>query len=420
MTVFTFVERWLVDAKHARYGFAVTRILVGATGLGLLAANFTTRLYTFGSGSAWNGEAAAPRSEFPNIWIFSLFNRIALNDVLFTICYVLLAVLAVLVLVGWRKRFVLPVYFVGWVSFIEMNDLVGDQGDNMYRITLLTLLFTDCASRWSLDARRRRRQRGERRSPNFLRELWNGDALVPAWLTNPVHNLALVTLTAQVSFIYVSGALYKAAGTTWQNGTAIYAPLQTQRFGPWPELNELVVAWPPVLAALAWGSILLQLSFPFMLLRRPTRIIALVGICGFHVGIAVLMGLPWFSLAMIAVDAVFVRDSTWRGFGERLKRAWQEGRARAAGAPATRDAAPGDADQPPELENVEHPDPDDLDDDPAADELDERRARDEFDGDEFADEDPAEGDPDEGGPERAGSGAERPVTSGGGNRGSRS
>src|SRR5699024_2359524 len=30
-------EYWLVDAKHARYGLAITRILLGATALGLLA-----------------------------------------------------------------------------------------------------------------------------------------------------------------------------------------------------------------------------------------------------------------------------------------------------------------------------------------------------------------------------------------------
>lgn len=321
-----FAERWLVVEKHARYGIAVTRILIALTGLGLLAANFQTRLYTFGSGSAWNGEAAAPRSDFPNLPLFSLFNRIALDDVLFTLAYLALGALAVALLVGWRTRVVLPLYFVGWVSFIEMNDLVGDQGDNMYRITLLSLLFTDCASRWSMDARRR--ARAHLATGPWPVRAWRGQRVLPAWLTNAVHNLVLVTLTAQVSFIYVSGALYKAGGDAWQNGSAIYDPLHTQRFGSWPELSELVTAWAPLATALAWGSIILQLSFPFLLLRRPTRIVALFGILGFHIGIAVLMALPWFSLAMIAVDAIFIRDVTWRGMQERVVTAWRQARAR--------------------------------------------------------------------------------------------
>lgn len=33
---------------------------------------------------------------------------------------------------------------------------------------------------------------------------------------------------------------------------------------------------------------------------------------GFHAGIVVLMGLPWFSLAMGDSDAMFLRDETWQ------------------------------------------------------------------------------------------------------------
>ena len=38
---------------------------------------------------------------------------------------------------------------------------------------------------------------------------------------------------------------------------------------------------------------------------------ALLGILSFHLGIALLMGLPWFSLTMIAVDAIFIRDRSF-------------------------------------------------------------------------------------------------------------
>src|SRR5699024_9782473 len=155
-------EYWLVDAKHARYGLAITRILLGATALGLLATNFRTRFYGFGSASAWNGEMAQPQSDFPQIWLFSLFHRLAPYDVWFTIAYLVLAALAVAVILGWRMKIVLPIFFVGWVSFIEVNDALGDQGDNMFRITLLTLLFADTAGRWSLDARRRVRPAARR------------------------------------------------------------------------------------------------------------------------------------------------------------------------------------------------------------------------------------------------------------------
>ena len=308
-----FVGDWLFNGKKALYGLAVTRILFGVTAIGLLAANFGTRLYTFGSGSAWNGELAEPVSDFPKIWLFSSFHAAMGNDVLYTALYLLLGVLAVLFVLGWRFRIVLPVFFCLWVGFIEANDMVGDQGDNMFRIALLLLFFADPAARWSLDARRRAKS-GE----------WFAPDSQPALVGTMFHNLALVALTAQVCFVYASGALYKAGGEPWKEGYAVYNPLQTARFGTWPVLSDLVTAWGPMVVAATWGSIILQVAFPLMLLTRPTRLLGLVGILSFHIGIGVLMGLPWFSLTMIAIDSIFIRDRTWARLSAGTKRRWEQ------------------------------------------------------------------------------------------------
>ena len=309
--VSAFVFDWLFSGKKALYGLAVTRILFGVTALGLLASNFSTRLYTFGAGSAWNGELAEPVSDFPKIWIFSAFHAAMGNDVLYTALYVLLAALAVLFVLGWRFRIVLPVFFCMWVGFIEANDMVGDQGDNMFRIALLLLFFADPAARWSLDARRRARS-GE----------WFAPGSQPALLGTVFHNLALVALTAQVCFVYASGALFKAGGAPWEQGYAVYNPLHTMRFGTWPVLSDLVTTWGPMVVLFSWGSIILQVAFPLALLTRPTRLIALVGILSFHIGIAVLMGLPWFSLTMIAIDSIFIRDRTWQRLSAGVAKRW--------------------------------------------------------------------------------------------------
>ncbi|WP_375081525.1 HTTM domain-containing protein [Microbacterium sp. CR_7] len=308
-----FVSDWLFSSKKALYGLAVTRILFGVTAIGLLASNFSTRLYTFGSGSAWNGELAQPVSDFPTIWVFSAFHAVMGNDALYTALYLFLGVLAVLFVLGWRFRIVLPVFFCLWVGFIEANDMVGDQGDNMFRIALLLLFFADPAARWSLDARRRAKS-GE----------WFPPGSQPALLGTVFHNLALVALTAQVCFVYASGALFKAGGDPWKEGYAVYNPLQTARFGTWPVLSDLVTTWGPMVVAASWGSIILQVAFPLMLLTRPTRLIGLVGILSFHIGIAVLMGLPWFSLTMIAIDSIFIRDRTWSRMSAGVARRWDD------------------------------------------------------------------------------------------------
>ncbi|UFU03549.1 HTTM domain-containing protein [Ruania suaedae] len=335
------IETWLVGAKHARYGLAVTRILLGLTALGILATNWRTRYYAFGSGSVWNGEAAQPLSDFPQIPLFSLFHRVALDDLTFTILYLALAWLALLVVLGWRTKIILPVFFVAWTSFVEMNDSLGDQGDNMFRITLLALLFADTAGRWSLDANRRAEPAAQ--DGPLLRRAWNGGPWMPSWLTNLAHNLVLVVVTCHVCFVYASGALFKAGGAPWQHGYAIYNPLQTARFGSWPELSDLLTTWAPMVTVITWSSIILQMIFPLALLRRPSRVIALFGITSFHVGIAILMGLPWFSLAMIAIDAIFIRDLTWRYVADRITGAWRSARGR----------EPSEPDDPPGAETSE-------------------------------------------------------------------
>ena len=308
-----FFENWLLDGKKALYGLAVTRIIFGVSAFGLLVSNFSTRLYTFGSGSAWNGEIAEPVSDFSNIWLFSLFNRVAANDVLFTLFYIVLIALSVIFTIGWRFRIVLPVFFVLWVSFIEMNDMVGDQGDNMFRIAMILMFFADPAARWSLDARRR-----------AARGNWFAEGSAPNQIGTALHNLSLIALTAQVAFVYGSGALYKAQGAPWASGYAVYDPLQTSRFGTWPILSDLVTAWGPAVAIGTWGSILIQAAFLLALLSRPTRLIALFGILGFHIMIGVLMGLPWFSLTMIAIDAIFIRDRSWKRLGDGASRRWRD------------------------------------------------------------------------------------------------
>lgn len=294
-------EAALTGHYFATYGLAVTRILLGITGVGLIATNFAARHYVFGVGSAWNGEIAAPKSDFPNIWLFSLFHHAVTRPWMFTLLLLLLGALAIVVILGWRTRIVLPVYLVLWVSFIEINDGAGDQGDNAYRIILFAMLFADTTRRWSLDARRRRL------SDRFP----TSDGGRFRWALIMAHNLSIVVIAFQICAIYMSGGLYKAAGLPWQHGYAIYNPLQTQQFGTWPVLSDLLTAWGPMVVAISWGSVLFQVAFPFMLFNRFTRIISLFGILSFHLGIALLMGLPWFSLTMIAADAIFIRDASF-------------------------------------------------------------------------------------------------------------
>ncbi|WP_164088401.1 HTTM domain-containing protein [Frondihabitans sp. 762G35] len=310
-----FSESWLLGRKKARYGLAVTRIIVGLVAFVQLAANWSTRSYTWGPGMAWTSQLGSPASDLPHVWFFSFFDSINESRASFTAGYLLLAALALVIVAGWRTKIVLPIFLCLWVGFIDLNSLVHDQGDNIYRMLLIYLVFADTSSRFSVDALLRSR------TPATLRNATRAGARYEPF-SNILHNLAIVVVTMHVSFIYMSGALYKAEGQTWQNGYAIFNPLHVMRFSNWPELADFITSLGPLVVALSWGTIVIQMMFLPMLLNRVTRILALMGIFGFHLGIAFFMGLPFFSFAMVAIDSIFIRDATWRKLRTAIRRAW--------------------------------------------------------------------------------------------------
>ena len=109
------------------YGLSVTRILIGLTGVGLLLTNFSSRLLAFGSGSAWNGEGAGARQRLPRRSGSSAGSTASPTTTCCSrrctsCCSPWPGHVCVL---GWRFKIVLPIYFVLWVSFIEMNDALG-------------------------------------------------------------------------------------------------------------------------------------------------------------------------------------------------------------------------------------------------------------------------------------------------------
>lgn len=309
-------ERWLLGRKKARYGLAVTRMLLGLVGAGTVVANWSTRYYTYGSGSAWNGQHLWPTSQFGTFWPTQYFRRIAEQDLVFSLSMVGLFVVSVLVMLGWHTRIVLPLFLLGYVSFVQTNAILTDGSDNFIRITLIYLLFADPSARLSLDARRRAKsRRSVLRWSTWRARLHPYDTLF--------HNVAILVLVVHLSFAYMGGALYKANGAAWASGHAIYDPLHVARFSSWPEIADVVTAWGPTVVAVSWGTVLLQMMFLPLLMNRVTRTITLIAVFAMHIGIGFLMGLPFFSLVMIAVDAVLVRDRTWRAVGRGIRDRWR-------------------------------------------------------------------------------------------------
>lgn len=323
------LEEWATSSKKSLYGFAVLRIIAGITMFGFLAANFSTRLVSYGSGSAWTTESALPNSAFSTMPVFGLVHQFAYEDVPFTVIYIVLMALSVLLCVGWRFRIVLPLAFVLMVGVFEQTWVLGDMSDNLARIVLLFLFFTDAAAVWSLDAKRRRAWE-DRGVTNPLMRLVRSQPVLPAWIPTLLHNAALVLLVFQICLVYFTGGFYKLAGNSWREGVAVWYPLQVNVFSTFPEITAWLVDWGPLVAAATLGTVLVQIWFPWMLTRRWSRVVALVVILTFHVAIGLFLGLLWFSLWMVALDALLVSDKSYKRVAGLVRRILPARRRRAA------------------------------------------------------------------------------------------
>ncbi|MFF3753612.1 HTTM domain-containing protein [Streptomyces sp. NPDC002018] len=139
-------------------------------------------------------------------------------------------------------------------------------------------------------------------------------------LANLVHNAALVVIMAEVCLVYATAGWYKIQGSRWQDGTALYYPLKLDYFAPWPGLSDLLASSGVIVLLLTYGTVFVQVAFPFAVFNRRVKNVLLVAMMLEHLGIAVLLGLPFFSLAMIAADAVFLPTNFLRWLGGRVTR----------------------------------------------------------------------------------------------------
>ncbi|MEU6540793.1 HTTM domain-containing protein [Streptomyces sp. NPDC047000] len=266
----------------------------------------------------------------------------------FEIVYSLTVASAFAVLLGWRTRTMSVILMVGVLSLENRNPLVGDGGDNVLRIMVLYLVFTRCAQVWSLDARRARtRQQAD--SPRTDRTgvalwtatglflllafgwdtgwplvLWTLWAVHGLWYAadhwvprsearalldagaSMLHNTAMLAIAAQVCLIYATSGWYKVQGSRWEQGSALHYALRLEYFAPWPWLSALLAGNTVLVLLLSYGTVILQVAFPFTLANRKVKNVLIAVMMCEHVGIAVLLGIPFFSMAMIACDTVFL------------------------------------------------------------------------------------------------------------------
>jgi hypothetical protein len=309
------VATWMTEREHATYSFAALRITLGAVILLVLVTCFADRHYLWGVGSRFIDPEASRRGWLP--LFMGLFSKT--DATLFDLAYLLLVVLAALFTLGWRTRVVTPFLLVFWVGLSTNSTLLTNGGDTVLRLTLLFALFADLSRHLSLDAVRRGRHRraggpgaAHRSAVRHVDAVRTLVDRIPRLVPVLLHNTALVLCGYQIMLVYVNSAILKLQGPEWRDGSATYYSLMIEGYRPWPWLSDLLAQASVGVVLASFVAVAFQGLFPLLVLWRPTRVVALVVITGMHVMIGILLGLWPFSLAMIALDFLFVRDATWR------------------------------------------------------------------------------------------------------------
>ncbi len=290
----------LTEQPVSLYAAAALRIGYGLFYLTFLLTEFSHRDEIWGPGSPWTPALANQLFEQTG-WASIL--TLSDSRVYFEACYLAAILTSALFMLGWRTRATSILFAIVVASFHARAIYMSDGGDNLVVLMAIYLMFAACGRRWSLDARRIRLR--ARPYPS------SGLGLARQTLTTVLHNCAIFVIAAQVCILYGAAGLYKVQGGTWGNGTAIHYVLNQELFRPWPDLALFFDSYPLLVAAACYMTVLLQVSFPFVLFSR-FKYAVLAMLLGMHLGIAVLMGLPLFSAAMIIADAVFLPDRFYR------------------------------------------------------------------------------------------------------------
>lgn len=294
--------KWMTEAKRARYSTSVIRILYGVALFSYFIPSFQDRHYIWGVGSTWIDPHASNQG-----WA-TIFDLLFPKDnvLAFDIHYGIFLLAILLFTLGWRTKFITPFIGFFYLSLVNNSTVLSDGGDNLLRITLFFFIFMDLSQHWSLDALRVSKKQ-QNNAPTIVSK-----PLVPAWISTPLHNAAVILCGYQIMVVYVTSGIYKSMGAEWMNGTALYYSMTVDVFTTQPLLSQLMWQSTLFVAVGTFLSVWVQLLFPIMVLWRPTRIFALLFLLGMHFSIGLFLGIWPFSLPMMALDLLFVRDSSWQ------------------------------------------------------------------------------------------------------------
>jgi len=200
--------------------------------------------------------------------------------------------------VGFLTRFTAPLAW--FLQLMLVHRLTGTLFglDQITTMLAMYLMLAPCGSVFSIDAHLRRKMLGKKTTTDF--KLWLFPAPVPSIAANIATRLAQLHLCV----IYLFGGLWKARGTTWWDGTALWFAAANAQY------QSLNLTWigrfPIVFSALTHITVFWEVFYCALVWPKLTRPLVLAMAVAVHGGIALFLGMITFGMMMIVANAIFI------------------------------------------------------------------------------------------------------------------
>lgn len=203
--------------------------------------------------------------------------------------FVLAAIFALAMLVGYRTRLATIVSWILLTSLQARNPVIGHGGDNLLRVLMFWAMFLPLGACWSIDAA------PERRRPRIA------------------VSAATFAIQLQVCLMYWVTAALKWE-PSWLEGRAIEMALSLDHLTT--SFGEALLAWPDLLYALTLLTLWLEIVGPILvwspIWTGPIRFAVVLTFVGFHlVGLAPTLELGIFPWVCLAAWLVFLPGWMW-------------------------------------------------------------------------------------------------------------
>ncbi len=211
-------------------------------------------------------------------------------------------------MVGWRTSWVKWGVLVGNISYDYRNPSIAYGVHAILACLLLILCFAPIGRAMSLDR---------------VREVWsakrrNLEADPPAF-TSPWAFACTRLMQIQMAVLFFFSATDKLRGDDWWSGDAIWKVFVSDDYYNGFLLDLLASQYWLVNVA-TYGTILIEIAYPFLIWQRRSRPYLLVAAIFLHLQFALLMNLYFFSFVMIMGHMSFVRREWLSALGAWWKR----------------------------------------------------------------------------------------------------